>query len=139
MIVRGEVGRRPFPPRVVAEVKARACELPAKLGLPLSRFSRYGAAPSCAGGKDCRRRQRDLPTHAGWLNQIETYFSILQRKALTPAHFTSQDQVARRILGFQDHYQEIASPFTWTFTRRNLRRLKARSPRSRPAALPHAA
>ena len=40
MIVRGEVGCRPFPPRVVAEVKALACELPAKLGLPLSRFSR---------------------------------------------------------------------------------------------------
>ncbi len=29
-----------FPPRVIAEVKALACELPAKLGLPLSRFSR---------------------------------------------------------------------------------------------------
>ena len=80
-----------------------------------------------------------LPTHASWLNQIEIYFSILQRKALTPAHFTSQDEIARRILGFQDHYQQIASPFEWTFTRRDLHRLMARSSRSRPAALPHAA
>ena len=54
-----------------------------------------------------------VPKHASWLNQIETYFSILRRKALTPAHFTSQDEVAQRILGFQDHYQQIASPFEW--------------------------
>ena len=39
-----------------------------------------------------------LPTHASWLKQIEIYFSILQRKALSPAHFTSPDDVARRIL-----------------------------------------
>ena len=50
-----------------------------------------------------------LPTHASWLNQIEIYFSILQRKALSPAHFTSQDDVARRILGLQDHFEQIAS------------------------------
>jgi hypothetical protein len=80
-----------------------------------------------------------LPTHASWLNQIEIYFSILQRKALTPAHFASQDEVAQRILGFQAHYQQIASPFEWTFTRRDLHRLMARTPASTPAALPHAA
>ena len=80
-----------------------------------------------------------LPTHASWLNQIEIYFSILQRKALTPAHFISQDEIARCILGFQDHYQQIASPFEWTFTRQDLHRLMARSSRSRPAALPNAA
>lgn len=67
-----------------------------------------------------------LPTHASWLNQIEIYFSILQRKALTPADFASQQAVAARILGFQDHYQQIATPFAWTFTRRDLRRLLQR-------------
>ena len=69
-----------------------------------------------------------LPTHASWMNQIEIYFSILQRKALTPAHFSSQDAVAERILGFQQHYQQIASPFEWKFTRHDLNRLLARSP-----------
>lgn len=44
-----------------------------------------------------------LPTHARWLNQIEIYFSILQRKALTPVDF------AARILGFQDHHQSDRS------------------------------
>ena len=68
-----------------------------------------------------------LPKHASWLNQIEIYFSILQRKALTPADFPSLDAVAARILGFQDHYQQIAQPFQWKFTRHDLRRLLARS------------
>ena len=73
-----------------------------------------------------------LPKHASWLNQIEIYFSILQRKALTPAHFTPQDQIAERILGFQDHYQQIATPFEWTFTRGDLNRLMARIPSAKP-------
>jgi transposase len=80
-----------------------------------------------------------LPKHASWLNQIEIYFSILQRKALTPADFTSQDQVAARILGFQEHYQQIAKPFAWKFTRHDLHRLMARCPDSAPEPLPVAA
>jgi hypothetical protein len=68
-----------------------------------------------------------LPKHASWLNQIEIYFSILQRKALTPADFASHDAVAERIFGFQDHYQAIARPFQWKFTRRDLQRLLQRS------------
>ncbi|MDX1647117.1 MAG: IS630 family transposase [Longimicrobiales bacterium] len=52
-----------------------------------------------------------LPKHASWINQIEIYFSILQRKALTPADFSSENAVATRILGFQDHYEAIAEPF----------------------------
>jgi len=71
-----------------------------------------------------------LPTHASWINQIEIYFSILQRKALTPTDFSSQDAVASRILGFQDHYQAIAEPFEWKFTRDDLARLMMRSANS---------
>ena len=41
-------------------------------------------------------------------------------KPSRPLHFTSQDEVAERILGFQDHYQQIASPFQWKFTRQHL-------------------
>ena len=67
-----------------------------------------------------------LPKHASWLNQIEIYFSILQRKALTPTDFRSRKEVAARILGFQEHYQQLAVPFEWKFTRRDLRRLMAR-------------
>jgi transposase len=61
-----------------------------------------------------------LPVHASWLNQIEIYFSILQRKAITPADFTNLDHLAERILGFQDRYNDTATPFDWTYTRTDL-------------------
>ena len=60
------------------------------------------------------------PIHAGWLNQIEIYFSIVQRKVLTPNDFSSLAAVEECLLAFQDYYQAIAQPFAWTFTRRDL-------------------
>jgi hypothetical protein len=63
------------------------------------------------------------PIHASWLNQIEIYFSILQRKALTPNDFSSLAALKERILGFQQYYQGIAKPFEWKFTRKDLNRL----------------
>jgi transposase len=67
-----------------------------------------------------------LPTHASWLNQIEIYFSILTRKALTPMDLSHKQAVKERILGFQERYNETARPFRWNFTRDDLlERLKA--------------
>ena len=79
-----------------------------------------------------------LPVHASWLNQIEIYFSILQRKALTPNDFDDLDALAARISAFEEHYRQIAQPFEWTFTRAKLdallARLAAREPHLRLAA-----
>src|SRR4051812_22595666 len=61
-----------------------------------------------------------LPIHASWLNQAELYFSILQRKALTPNDFVSLEALAERLLAFGEHYRQIARPFEWTFTRTTL-------------------
>jgi len=66
------------------------------------------------------------PIHASWLNQIEIYFSILQRKALTPNDFSSLAAVKDRLLGFQDYYESIATPFEWKFTRNDLHELLTR-------------
>lgn len=66
------------------------------------------------------------PIHASWINQIEIYFSILQRKALTPNDFPSLQALKERILGFQQYYEEIAKPFEWKFTRKDLHRLLCR-------------
>ena len=60
------------------------------------------------------------PVHASWLNQIEIYFSIVQRKALTPNDFASLAAVEDRLLRFQAHYEQIAAPFQWNFTRADL-------------------
>jgi transposase len=69
-----------------------------------------------------------LPVHASWLNQVEIYFSILQRKALTPTNFTDLDDLAARILAFQNHYNANAEPFDWRYTRDDLNSLLARLP-----------
>lgn len=61
-----------------------------------------------------------LPIHASWLNQIEIYFSIVQRKVLTPNHFRSLQDVEAQLLDFQQRYEEIAEPFNWKFTRHDL-------------------
>ncbi|MGH7929804.1 MAG: IS630 family transposase [Candidatus Binatia bacterium] len=61
------------------------------------------------------------PVHASWLNQIEIYFSIVERKALTPNDFNSLEEVENRLLGFQQYYETIAAPFEWKFTRDDLR------------------
>ena len=64
-----------------------------------------------------------LPVHASWLNQIEIYFSIVQRKVLTPNDFTSCEEIEIRLLQFQKEYEKIAKPFEWLFTRDDLSRV----------------
>ena len=77
-----------------------------------------------------------LPIHASWLNQIEIYFSILQRKVLTPNDFSSLDALKDRILGFQERYEQIAKPFEWKFTREDLSKILGKlSESSQPMAL----
>ena len=61
-----------------------------------------------------------LPVHASWLNQVEIYFSILQRKAISPNDFTDLDELSERIIGFQFRYNTTATPFDWTYTRDDL-------------------
>ncbi len=63
------------------------------------------------------------PVHASWLNQVEIYFSIVQRKVLTPNDFSSLAELQQRLIAFQSHYQAKAAPFRWTFTRRDLQTL----------------
>lgn len=74
------------------------------------------------------------PVHASWLNQIEIYFSVLQRKVLTPNDFASLSALAQRILDFQRHYQKIARPFDWRFTRKDLAALLRKLDHSLAAA-----
>ena len=61
-----------------------------------------------------------LPVHASWLNQIEIYFSILQRKVLKPNDCKNTHELAQRILEFQNYYMKTAKPFAWQYTRKDL-------------------
>jgi transposase len=80
-----------------------------------------------------------LPVHASWLNQVEIYFSIVQRKVITPAHFTDLNQLAERLLTFQQRYNSTAEPFDWTFTRTKLNRLLVRLAAHERQPPPHVA
>ena len=66
------------------------------------------------------------PVHASWLNQIEVYFSVVQRKLLTPSDFESLADLKRNVMAFQARYQRAAKPFKWTFTRHDLHVLLAK-------------
>jgi hypothetical protein len=76
------------------------------------------------------------PVHASWLNQIEIYFSIVQRKVLTPNDFACLEAVAERLFGFERYYESIAKPFQWRFTRADLNvmiaRMRARYVQTQP-------
>ena len=61
------------------------------------------------------------PKHSSWLNQIEIWFSILMRRVLKRASFTSVDDLRQRILAFIDHFNRVlAKPFKWTYKGRPL-------------------
>ena len=88
-------------------------------------------------GERCVRRLQERfprlepvhgPIHASWLNQIEIYFSILERKALTPNDFPNLAAVMESIHAFERIFNRTADPFAWTFTREDLRQLLKRMP-----------
>jgi hypothetical protein len=61
------------------------------------------------------------PKHCSWLNQIEIWFSILMRRLLKRASFTSTDDLRQCILAFIDYFNcTLAKPFKWTYTGRPL-------------------
>jgi hypothetical protein len=51
---------------------------------------------------------------------VDIYFSIVQRKVLTPNDFGDLGEVDRRLLGFQRRYEQTAVPFGWRFTNADL-------------------
>jgi hypothetical protein len=102
--------------------------------------------PSHRGQKAIERLQRrwpslvrvHLPVHASWLNQIEIYYSIVQRKVLEPDDVENLADLARTLNAFERLWNEIAEPFDWNFTRDPLaaliNRLSAHEPQLQLAA-----
>jgi len=62
-----------------------------------------------------------VPKHTSWLNQVELWFSILVRKLLKRASFSSVEELRQRILDFINYFNRtMAKPFKWTYTGRPL-------------------
>lgn len=66
------------------------------------------------------------PVHASWLNQVEIFFSVVQRKVVSPNDFTGLSQVRDRLRAFEDRYNATAQPFQWKFNATDLDDLLAR-------------
>jgi transposase len=84
------------------------------------------------------------PVHASWVNQIEIFFSVVQRKVVAPNDFTDLDQIRDRLRAFEDRYNATAQPFQWKFTTTDLDDLLARLDRhtldqQEESCAPHAA
>src|SRR5450756_856967 len=79
------------------------------------------------------------PVHASWLNQGEVYFSIIQRKALSPNDFTDLDVVEQRLTRFEKRYNAAAKPFKWKFTTADLSDLLDRLDRHQQTQTPDGA
>jgi len=73
------------------------------------------------------------PVHASWLNQIEIYFSIVQRKVVSPNDFTDLDTVIDRLSAFEARYNQAARPFKWKFTTTDLANLLDRLDQHQPS------
>jgi len=67
------------------------------------------------------------PVHASWLNQVEIFFSIIQKKVVSPNDFTDTAELAQTLLAFIDRYNKTARPFNWKFTAADLTELLART------------
>src|ERR1039457_3945017 len=60
------------------------------------------------------------PVHASWLNQIEIFFSVIQKKVVTPNDFASLDKLSETLLAFVRRYNQTAKPFSWKYTAADL-------------------
>jgi transposase len=73
------------------------------------------------------------PVHASWLNQVEIFFSIVQRKVVSPNDFHDLDVVVERLAAFETRYNQAAKPFKWKFTTTDLADFLDRLDTHRPA------
>jgi hypothetical protein len=86
-------------------------------------------------GDTAKRRLRQVdariilvhtPVHASWLNQVEIYFSIIQRKVLTPNDFANLDAIRLRLALYEELSNQRPTPFQWKFDRTKLLALLAK-------------
>ena len=66
------------------------------------------------------------PVHASWLNQVEIYFSIIQRKVLTPNDFADLEALRLRLAFYEELSNQSPKPFQWKFARTKLTALLAK-------------
>ena len=126
--VYGEVtptgGITPFETLVARVVQSLPFQAAARIFLIVDNGSAHHptTSPARLAALDPRLTVVHLPVHSSWLNQIEIWFSLLKRKALTPLDLPDERALRERIYGFQRYHNEHGGPFTWKYTTADLNR-----------------
>ncbi|MGH3199763.1 MAG: IS630 family transposase [Streptosporangiaceae bacterium] len=83
-----------------------------------------------AAGRLCRAHPNAImihtPVHASWLNQVEIFFSVIQKKVVSPNDFPSLKKLSETLLAFVGRYNQTAEPFNWKYTAGDLKDLLRR-------------
>jgi transposase len=102
---------RAFMEEIAAEVPGEVCVIWDNLNIHHGeRWEQFNAR------HDGRFRFLYTPLHASWVNQVELWFGVLQRRCLARASFTSPDELKKAVLDFISYWNRTGHPFRWSFT-----------------------
>ena len=117
-----KTGIKPFGLLVDQVLEQKTYEAATRLFFIVDNGSSHRGQTSVERMRRCDRRiiLVHTPIHASWLNQVEIYFSIIQRKVLTPNDFASLEAVRVRLRLYEELSNRTPRPFAWKFTRQDL-------------------